>query len=55
MTDIRFDGTCFNVSWVSSYISLPQFITDFPITIFVEDVNRENKITELYELINGNQ
>ena len=50
---IFFEGTGFNATWVSSYTSLPQFISDFPTTVFVNDVNRENKITELFELVNG--
>lgn len=55
MKDIRFEGTGFLVEWVSSYTSLPQFIEDFPASIFEGNENRENKISELFELVNGEQ
>jgi|JI9StandDraft_1071089.scaffolds.fasta_scaffold82989_2 hypothetical protein len=53
MEGIHFEGTGFNTDWISSYTSLQQFISDFPESVFANDVNRENKIKELFELVNG--
>ncbi len=53
MGSIRFEGTCFNSEWVSSFTSVSDFISACSVKSFLQGENREAKLTELYTIVNG--
>lgn len=53
MGSIRFEGTCFNLEWVSSFTSVSDFISACSVKSFLQGENRETKLAELYTIVNG--
>ena len=53
MADLKIGFDSFNTEWVSSYTSLPQFISDCPPHL-CEGEDREAKLKEVYDTVHAN-